>query len=84
MQFVEVFGYAAMVLIPIALAPQVIKSWKSKLTKDISLAWTTVYVLGLLCWLVYGIGMGILPLAISAVVEILLAGSLMFLKLKYG
>jgi MtN3 and saliva related transmembrane protein len=84
MQPIELFGYAAMLIIPIALAPQVIKSWKTKSTKDISFSWNSTYILGLLCWLIYGIGIDSKPLAISAIIEGTLASSLLFLKIKYG
>jgi MtN3 and saliva related transmembrane protein len=84
MQTIEIFGYLAMIIIPIALAPQVLKSWKTKSTKDISIMWSSVYVLGLVCWLIYGLGIDSIPLVVSAVIEGMLASSLLVLKLRYG
>jgi len=84
MQPIELFGYAAMLIIPIALAPQVIKSWKTKSTKDISFTWNTIYIIGLICWLIYGIGINSKPLTLSAIIEGTLATSLLVLKIRYG
>ncbi|MFH0956295.1 MAG: PQ-loop domain-containing transporter [Candidatus Aenigmatarchaeota archaeon] len=84
MEPIEYVGYLAMACIAIALIPQVARSWKTKSTKDISLAWTSVYFLGIMLWLVYGMGIGSTPLALSSALEGSLAGSLLVLKLKYG
>ena len=81
---IELVGYLAIVLIASSLVPQVIKSWKTKSTKDISLFWNSLYVLGLICWLTYGIGIKNTPLIVSSVIEGTLAASLLILKIKYG
>jgi len=84
MEVFEIFGYVAMTLIPIALLPQVIKSWKTKSTKDISLLWNSIYVTGLFCWLIYGIGIGSIQLTVSSIIEGSLAVSLLVLKIRYS
>jgi MtN3 and saliva related transmembrane protein len=80
----EVFGYVAMVMIPVSLLPQVIKSWRTRSTRDISLTWTSIYTAGLVCWLVYGIGIGSVPLIISPIIEGSFALSLLVLKIMHG
>lgn len=74
----------AMIVIPIALAPQVLKAWKTKSTRDISILWNSIYIFGLLCWLIYGLGISSIPLIISSIIEGSLALSLLIMKLKYG
>jgi uncharacterized protein with PQ loop repeat len=44
---IELIGYLAGIIIAISLTPQVIKSWRTKSTKDISTLCTLVYITGL-------------------------------------
>ena len=80
----EIVGYLAGFIVAIALLPQVIKAWRTKSTKDISILWNLIFITGLILWVVYGIVNKILPLAIFASVEATMAASLLVLKLKYG
>ncbi|MBU1111273.1 MAG: SemiSWEET family transporter [archaeon] len=50
---VIVLGYVAGILVVISLLPQVIKSWKTKLTRDISLSRYIIYVVVLILWITY-------------------------------
>ena len=70
-------------LVAVALSPQVIKAWKTKSTKDISILWNLILMLGVALWAVYGIINKILPLSIFASIEFLMVFSLLALKLKY-
>ena len=81
---IQILGYAAGFTIAISLIPQVVKAWKTKSTKDISIIWNSVYILGLLCWLAYGIGIAQKPIMISASIEVSLAITLIIAKIKYG
>jgi MtN3 and saliva related transmembrane protein len=80
----EIVGYLAGFIVAIALSPQVIKAWKTKSTKDISVLWNIISITGLILWVVYAIVNLVVPLAVFASVEALMAASLLVLKLKYG
>jgi MtN3 and saliva related transmembrane protein len=67
-----------------AFLPQVIKSIKSKHTKDISLLMYSVFALGVFLWIVYGIMLGRAPIIIANVVTFLLAVVILYLKIKFG
>ncbi|MBU0458417.1 hypothetical protein KJ652_05115 [Patescibacteria group bacterium] len=82
--FAEIIGYLAGIIVTVALMPQIIKSWKTKSTKDISIAWTLTYLTGILMWIFYGLLIGATPLFVMAIVEALLAISLLVLKLRFG
>lgn len=79
----EIIGYLAGFLIAIALFPQLIKTWRTKSTKDISILWTLIVMFGLLLWVVYSISNKILPLLIFASIEFLMMLSLFVMKLIY-
>jgi len=81
---IELIGYLAGFIVSISLTPQVIKAWKTKSTKDISIAWTLIYVFGLILWIIYGFKINSYPLMITVTIEALLAVSLLILKIKYG
>lgn len=80
----EIIGYLAGFIVAIALSPQVIKAWKTKSTKDISILWNSALVTGLILWILYAIVNKIVPLVIFASAEAMMATSLLVLKLKYG
>jgi len=76
----ELIGYLAGFIVAISLTPQLIKAWKTKSTKDISIAWTLIYLTGLSLWVFYGFGIGSFPLMITVTIEALMAISLLILK----
>ena len=80
----ELIGYFAGIITAISLAPQVFKAWKTKSTKDISILWTLIYLLGLTLWVLYGLGIKSYPIIITTGAELLIALSLIILKIKYG
>jgi len=81
---IKLIGFAAATCTTVAYAPQAIKVWKTRSTGDISLGMFLVMVLGLALWLIYGLLSGDAPLVAANAVTIVLAGSILFMKLKYG
>jgi len=79
----EIVGYLAGLLLAVALSPQLIKTWKTKSTKDISILWALVYMAGLLLWVIYAVVNNIVPLAIFTTIEFLMATTLFVFKLIY-
>jgi len=80
---IETIGYIAGFLVSIALLPQLIKTWKTKSTKDISIIWSISLMAGLFLWIVYGVSNMIIPLTIFAIIEFLMSLSLFILKIIY-
>lgn len=81
---IEIVGHIGAAIIASALAPQVIKSWKTKSTEDISLAWNTLLLTGLIIFVIYGYGINSHPIMIFTTIEASLTFSLLILKLVYG
>ena len=84
MNWVTFLGYTAGLLVVLSLLPQVVKSWKTKLTRDISLWRYIVYVVGFVLWIAYAIIRKDGPVAVTNGVGLLLAVSILVLKLRYG
>ena len=84
MDGIELLGYAAGLLVVISLLPQIIQIWKTKSTRDISLGRYLIYSMGLALWIAYALLISSLPLAVMGTIELLLALSVLYLKLKHG
>lgn len=74
---------AAALLTTAAFAPQAIKAWRSRSTKDVSLAMFALMVGGILLWLVYGILIDDIPLIMANGVTLLLAGAILVAKIRF-
>jgi MtN3 and saliva related transmembrane protein len=62
---VTVIGGAAGFLTSIAIIPQMIKTWKTRHARDLSLWQQIIIIAGLALWLYYGVLLGDLPLILS-------------------
>lgn len=79
----DVLGFSAAVLTTTAFIPQVLKIWKTKSTKDISLSMFSILCLGVLLWLLYGIIIHSLPVIIANATVFILAATILIFKIKY-
>lgn len=75
-------GYIAGALTTIAFAPQLIKALKTKSTKDVSLLMLFCSTSGMILWLIHGIQVNDPAIIAANSVSILLAASLLWLKIK--
>ncbi len=71
-------------LTTVAFLPQVIRTWRTRSTKDISLGMFSIYLTGIAIWLIYGLMLGDIPLIASNAVTFVLAGTIFLLKLRHG
>jgi MtN3 and saliva related transmembrane protein len=83
MDSVTLVGFFAGFLTTIAFVPQVLKTWKSKSASDLSLGMFSVFSLGVLCWLIYGILLAKTPMIFWNMVTLILALALLVMKLKF-
>lgn len=77
-------GLSAAVCTTTAFVPQVVKTWRSRSTHDISLGMFSLMTFGVFLWLVYGAFLGDLPLIAANLVTLALAGIILGFKLRYG
>jgi len=83
MTSITIIGLMAGTLTTISFLPQAIKTWRSKSAKDISLAMFLSFCFGVILWIIYGFFMNDLPVLLTNSVTLILAGSILFFKLKY-
>jgi MtN3 and saliva related transmembrane protein len=80
---IEIFGYIAAFCTTLAFVPQAAKTIKEKQTKDISLAMYVIFTIGIAFWLVYGLLINSMPIIAANIVTLLLAGTILIMKIKY-
>ena len=78
----EIIGLIAAVCSTFAFIPQVMKVWKTKQTKDLSLRMYSIMFLGILLWLVYGILIDSLSIILANVVTSTLVGTILVYIIK--
>jgi MtN3 and saliva related transmembrane protein len=77
-------GFTAAALTTVSFVPQVIKVWRSRSTHDVSLGMYALFTLGVAMWLAYGLLIHSWPVILANFVTLLLAGTVLVLKLKFG
>jgi len=83
MNYVTMIGLAAAAITAISLFPQLVKIWKTKSTKDISLGMFSLFCSGVFLWFVYGILMRDLPIIIANFVGFIQTLIILIFKVKY-
>lgn len=84
MQSAELIGGLAATLTTVAFIPQVWQVWRTKHTKDISLAMYAAFTCGVALWLVYGILLGSWPIIVANSITVCLAGAVLAMKIRFG
>ena len=79
----ESVGLVAGLLTTTAFIPQVWKIYQTKSGKDISARMFSLFSLGIVLWLLYGILLGSVPLILSNVVTLILSLTILALKVRY-
>jgi MtN3 and saliva related transmembrane protein len=83
MNIIQLLGLTAGSLTTIAFLPQVIKTWKTRSAKDLSLGMFSLFCLGVVLWLVYGLMVKDVPVIAANLLTLLLASTLLFFKLRF-
>jgi MtN3 and saliva related transmembrane protein len=79
----DALGLLAGTLTTIAFLPQLLKTWKSKSARDVSLVMMITFSIGVFLWIVYGIAIEAMPIIVANVVTLTLALLILILKIRY-
>ena len=77
----DLFGFIAAAMTTLAFVPQLYKIWKTKSANDVSGATLTIFISGLIFWILYGIRISSLPIIIANSITLLLNSSILYLKI---
>lgn len=77
-------GAVAGALSTIAFVPQAWKVWRTRHARDLSLPMYLIFTTGVALWLAYGLMIGALPIIVCNGLTLVLAGTVLAMKLKFG
>lgn len=80
----EALGLIAGALSTLSLVPQLVRVFRRKSAQDLSLPFTSLFLAGVLLWLVYGIFLRLSPVILWNAVGATLMVGLIIAKLRYG
>jgi len=83
-EMITILGLLAGTLTTISFVPQVMKTWKFKETKDISLLMYIIFFTGILLWFSYGLLINNVPIIIANGASLVLVSIVLILKIRYG
>jgi MtN3 and saliva related transmembrane protein len=81
---VDLVGTVAGALTTIAFVPQAWRIWKTRSAQALSLSMYLIFTSGVALWFLYGLLLGAVPIIASNGVTLLLAGTVLTMKLKFG
>lgn len=83
MALITVLGLIAGTLTTIAFIPQLVKVWRSKSAKDISLNTLVIFNTGVFLWLIYGIYLQAIPIIVANGLTLIFNSIIVWLKIRY-
>ena len=84
LNYIDLFGFLAAFLTTLAFLPQLYKTWQTKSAEDVSLIMLILFIIGLICWIIYGLKIHSIPIIIANVVTFIFNFSILILKLSYN
>jgi MtN3 and saliva related transmembrane protein len=81
--YVTVLGSLAGALTTVAFFPQLLKVWRTRSTRDISLGMFSIFCVGVLVWFVYGILIDDAPVIIANFLVFVQALIIVAFKVRY-
>jgi MtN3 and saliva related transmembrane protein len=73
-------GFAGASLTTVSFLPQLLRVWRSRSARDISAVMYSMFIAGLLLWIIYGISISAWPIVIANTATALQAVAILALK----
>ena len=80
---IMVLGLAAGAFTTMAFIPQVIRTWRVKSAKDLSIAMISLNATGIFLWMIYGLYTHCLPIIVANFVTFVLMCMVLILAVRY-
>jgi len=84
MDWKELLGFIGGALTSFSLVPQVWRLFRLKSAREISLPFSLFLLAGMVCWLVYGVALDLVPVIIWNAISLVLTAAMTYAKLKYS
>jgi MtN3 and saliva related transmembrane protein len=79
---ISVLGTAGTILSTVSLMPQVIRTWRTRSTDDISAAWLLVALVAMAVWIAYGSLIDAPAVILVNVLAVFQCGSILYIKVQ--
>lgn len=83
MNYIDLIGLLAGICVTVSVIPQIIKVWKTKRVKQISLLTFSVLTFGVAVWIIYGFLKNDMPLIITNSISLLLNLIMIYFLINY-
>ena len=83
MNTIEIFGSIGATCTTLSFIPQVLQIWKTRSAKDVSLPMYVMFIIGVACWLVYGLMLNAWPIIIANIITFTLTLAVIMMKLSW-
>jgi MtN3 and saliva related transmembrane protein len=83
MTLIDLIGFAAGALTPIAFIPHALHTWRLRSAHGLSLGMYAVFTSGVVLWLIYGVLIGSWPIIIANVITVALAATILVMVIRY-
>lgn len=80
---VDILGYAAGAITSLTFLPQVIKTWKEKSAKDVSLLMFVIAAVNEVMWIIYGALLNNWVIILTNAIVLAMSLAMIYLKLRY-
>jgi MtN3 and saliva related transmembrane protein len=84
MDTTTILGYIAGALTTMSLVPQVMKIWKTKSARDVSLGMFLIFSIGISLWIAFGFSIHSMPVIVANSVSLLLGFVVLWMKFKFN
>ena len=84
MDTTDILGLAAGFLTTLAFVPQLLKMWRSRSAKDVSLRTYVAFSTGVALWLAFGILKGEVAIILWNAVTLVLTACIVAMKVRFG
>ncbi len=83
MAAVDILGYSACAVTALTFLPQVVKTWKEKSAKNVSLLMFVIAAVNEVMWIAYGVMRDDMVIIVTNAIMIVMAFTMISLKLRY-
>lgn len=83
MSGVDILGYSAGVITSLTFLPQVIKTWKVKSARDISLLMFVIAAVNEVMWIIYGVLIDNWVIILTNIIVLSMALTMIYFKLRF-
>ena len=78
-----ILGYTASAITVFTFLPQVIKTWKEKSARNVSMMMFIIAITNEILWVAYGVARNDMVIILTNVIMIIMASTMIYLKLRY-